>query len=1047
MFLMKLNIGKWKFTCNLASNGYYYASICNGTDAAGLITNSVVQKCIRTAPPSMNQYAYSYCLTGNLTSNVGSDGVVYNCSAFTPPSTNQYVKSLCRNATSSSVGTNFVLSNCLRPSIAAGQYTATICSPGNATTLGTDTTIASCAVDANVPDKSFITSFCDAGSPNIVGGRNGMNLQFSACTSPSNNEYVTKPCFKGNGTLGLAGTNTKISNCTSPPLNSYVTSKCVSGNYNTNGTNTLFTSCSFPSSKQYVNETCNSGDYHNLGSNTKLDNCSFSDNDVYKREKKYFTKICKSGSPTEKGQNSMVADCTHPSKDNSDKCSSIEVGEYVSSSCKGGEWNVSTGTNTVIKSCSEVNLAMTTLRKCLSGSYDAPGLDIKQTGLVCKDFQSRDDNREISMCVCASGYYSGSSSSSSSCVSCPLGRSTDVSSGVSTSALNCSVNTPYNMTTIMPGYYKVLNEDYQLVAALPCPPGACNSNTSGSTTVCSSGYQGFQCSTCTRDYYNAQPIKEVPSCNKCPPNEVAASATVFSGMGLMILGQLLFIAFLVYMKIKKGEKSLQLSNESNKKVKVKQLTSVLQRLTISHLQILAIIGQFDFKWPVYVKTMFQVSSTASTLNVMDNWNLLGVFKCKMYNSSLPAAVNELLLGVYEFSVVLVLSLVFWSIYGRFWRKGENFISRLQDNGKRSPATAATYLSILQSMAVTVITIIYMKYSNINKAAFQLFTCVTIDPFLGQNIYTPSSNKTTAILGKAVSLEVPSVIQSRLQGSLDIICYSPEHYTLLLSYALPIFLLFIIGMPLFAFVYIFSKRRQSENALNLELSFGFLYEGYRDKFWFWEWIVLARKVGLSAISVLLSTTDTYIQGLAALFVVTIAFALQAIYRPYETSGGGSSEEKENGEERRDDLNSLETRGLLVSLMTIYLGMWTFASKSAVNEGTEWTVTISVFVLNITWMLFILFKFYQGSKEKVLSSFKRMWECGCCVKKRDGVKSVEGIVKGMVTKEKEFIGASQNKNGDLSIEMNIMVNPLHSPCEKQKIDDNKIIHSTKWSFRKY
>ena len=67
-----------------------------------------------------------------------------------------------------------------------------------------------------------------------------------------------------------------------------------------------------------------------------------------------------------------------------------------------------------------------------------------------------------------------------------------------------------------------------------------------------------------------------------------------------------------------------------------------------------------------------------------------------------------------------------------------------------------------------------------------------------------------------------------------------------------------------------------------------------------------KIALSAIVVLLSRSDAYVQGLAALFVLIISYAIQNFLNPYETNDY--------------DLNTLESTALLVSLFSIYLGMW-------------------------------------------------------------------------------------------------------------------------------
>ncbi len=77
----------------------------------------------------------------------------------------------------------------------------------------------------------------------------------------------------------------------------------------------------------------------------------------------------------------------------------------------------------------------------------------------------------------------------------------------------------------------------------------------------------------------------------------------------------------------------------------------------------------------------------------------------------------------------------------------------------------------------------------------------------------------------------------------------------------------------------------------ESTYGFLYSGYRDSLWFWEYFSLARKLSISGIiiffsSSLLNTSDTtmvsVLKSLAALFVLVVALLLTSTLRPYHSN---------------------------------------------------------------------------------------------------------------------------------------------------------------------
>ena len=86
-----------------------------------------------------------------------------------------------------------------------------------------------------------------------------------------------------------------------------------------------------------------------------------------------------------------------------------------------------------------------------------------------------------------------------------------------------------------------------------------------------------------------------------------------------------------------------------------------------------------------------------------------------------------------------------------------------------------------------------------------------------------------------------------------------------------------------FILLQRKYRKNELFTRYNLAtFGFLYEGYRQEYWYWEFIVLIRKGFLSIVCIYLSISDSnaiYDGGLLALGVLVIAFFLEVIFKPF------------------------------------------------------------------------------------------------------------------------------------------------------------------------
>jgi hypothetical protein len=103
------------------------------------------------------------------------------------------------------------------------------------------------------------------------------------------------------------------------------------------------------------------------------------------------------------------------------------------------------------------------------------------------------------------------------------------------------------------------------------------------------------------------------------------------------------------------------------------------------------------------------------------------------------------------------------------------------------------------------------------------------------------------------------------------CWVDDHLIFVLAVSLPSLIVWGIGMPTLA---IFLLRRHYITNTLLEVDslsiFGFLYNGYRISCYYWEIIILYRKVMITFILVFLSMVSIEIQALVALAVMVAAF---------------------------------------------------------------------------------------------------------------------------------------------------------------------------------
>ena len=68
-----------------------------------------------------------------------------------------------------------------------------------------------------------------------------------------------------------------------------------------------------------------------------------------------------------------------------------------------------------------------------------------------------------------------------------------------------------------------------------------------------------------------------------------------------------------------------------------------------------------------------------------------------------------------------------------------------------------------------------------------------------------------------------------------------------SVAMPSIIVWGLGIPFFAFVLMFRNRKQLTNIETKE-KFGFLYNGYQTQLFYWEIVIMYRKIGMIFIAV-------------------------------------------------------------------------------------------------------------------------------------------------------------------------------------------------------
>jgi len=162
----------------------------------------------------------------------------------------------------------------------------------------------------------------------------------------------------------------------------------------------------------------------------------------------------------------------------------------------------------------------------------------------------------------------------------------------------------------------------------------------------------------------------------------------------------------------------------------------------------------------------------------------------------------------------------------------------------------------------------------------------------------------------------------LINDLSVVCWERSHVKEILTVVAPSMVVYVFGLPLLSLSYL-AKKRQKLDSIDMKMMLCFLYKGYQRKQYYWEFVILYRKVLMIAASVFLASVSITVQSLTVLAILLLSLFLQILVNPFYDRS----------------LNRLEVKSILVSAITIYSGLY-YATKH-LNPTTN----VALFILMI------------------------------------------------------------------------------------------------------
>jgi predicted outer membrane repeat protein len=336
----------------------------------------------------------------------------------------------------------------------------------------------------------------------------------------------------------------------------------------------------------------------------------------------------------------------------------------------------------------------------------------------------------------------------------------------------------------------------------------------------------------------------------------------------------------------------------------RELASVYLRILMNYLQLVMLTATFNLNWPSEVETVLSTQESAGTATAQ-----VFSFDCYMTGVSDTNVIYQKLIMMFILPGLIVsISVLFWGFIGA--KQNDFSIMRKQ-------------------MVSTIIILLFLAHPNIVQAMFSMLSCTEIDP------------------GESWLVADPSIR-----------CWQGEHLFYTLTIAIPGVAAWCLGIPTIALLLVVTNSRELK-FVAVKAKYGFLYNGYRMERYYWEFVIIYRKVLIIFISVFVSTVSVEVQALSVMLVIIVAFYLQHANQPYDVQ----------------ELNDLELLSIFTSGITIYSGLY-FLTNDLNN--TAGMVFFALIVLsNTIFLTYWAFGISQAYMEKIAKMKPRLMSrlCRC------------------------------------------------------------------------
>jgi hypothetical protein len=281
--------------------------------------------------------------------------------------------------------------------------------------------------------------------------------------------------------------------------------------------------------------------------------------------------------------------------------------------------------------------------------------------------------------------------------------------------------------------------------------------------------------------------------------------------------------------------------------------SIYLKIFTNYLQLVLLTTQLSLEWPSFVYELFNIQKNAGTATDQ----FLSV-DCYLGDSSDDDAYKNLYFD--KLKIIALIPVIFSLAATVFWTV--HFAVR-RDKGV-----------FRKEWVATLVVLFFLIHPNILRSNFSYFSCTEIETG-----------------------------EFWLNENLDIRCFDSKHNSFALVVVLPVLVIWGLLVPLLVLLYL-SRRRRDLSEINTKLRFGFLYNGFKQSKFYWEFVIMSRKIVIICIVVFIGNQSTPVQALTLVLLLLNFLVIQYLTRPYASN----------------ELNQMELRSIFVASVTIFCGLY-------------------------------------------------------------------------------------------------------------------------------